>query len=45
MSSQNGPRDLESVLASRYWLTEAGWAATEPQPPHLQLVPTEEETP
>lgn len=29
MSNQNGPRDYESVLASRYWLTESGMAATD----------------
>lgn len=43
MSNQTGPRDIESVMASRYWLTEKGWAATEPKTPHLQLVPTEED--
>lgn len=26
-ASQSGPRDVESVLAGRYWLTEKGWAA------------------
>lgn len=30
MSAQNGPRDGDSVLSARYWLTEKGWAATEP---------------
>lgn len=29
MSNQSGPRDLESVLERRYWLTEAGMAATD----------------
>lgn len=23
---QNGPRDLDAVLAARYWLTDKGWA-------------------
>lgn len=28
--AKNGPRDTEAVLGARYWLTEKGWAATEP---------------
>lgn len=28
--TQHGPRDFESVLDSRYTLTDRGWAASEP---------------
>jgi hypothetical protein len=28
LTKRNGPRDIGAVLASRYWLTEKGWAAT-----------------
>jgi hypothetical protein len=28
LSNRNGPRDVSSVLAARYWLTDKGWAAT-----------------
>lgn len=29
MSTQHGPRDTDSVIAARYWLTEKGIAATD----------------
>ena len=28
-TNQTGPRDLDSVIAARYWLTEKGIAATD----------------
>lgn len=28
-NNQSGPRDVESVLADRYWLTPAGYAVLE----------------
>jgi hypothetical protein len=36
MTGQASPKDVESVLTDRYWLTPAGWAATEPHNSNIE---------